>query len=388
MKPVPCLMPEHREAPPHRTNNEKIRMLQINLNKSEKAHLDIINERLCQDYDVILIQEPYTTTFNTIRTPTNFRPVFPVHRLASQDQIRSVIWVSRNMDTNSWAALDIPETNDITGIQLKGLYGSLTVFNIYNDCTHSRNEAKLRKYIQDNTNLISATDNHHMVWAGDFNRHHPLWDRDEDVHLFTQQANRLAGGLIGLLAEYDLVMALPKGILTLRHMVTGRYSRPDNVFSTAGISDLITRCEVVPSIHPPSTDHFPIVTNLQLPQERVENTPSLNFIEVDWGVFRKKLTVKLSTAPDPRQIDDQEKLSTAAEALTRSIQENVAKVKPRPDAKRWWNGDLRKARKELNRIRSVSFRYCALANHSSHEELRTKSSHYGDQIVQAKCQHW
>ena len=96
-------------------------MLQINLNKSEKAHLDIINERLCQDYDVILIQEPYTTTFNAIRTPTNFRPVFPVHRLASQDQIRSVIWVSRNMDTNSWAALDIPETNDITGIQLKGL---------------------------------------------------------------------------------------------------------------------------------------------------------------------------------------------------------------------------------------------------------------------------
>src|ERR1700678_1904678 len=147
------------------------------------------------------------------------------------------------------------------------------------------------------------------------------------------------------------------------------------------------------SLHPPpSTDHFPIVTNLQLPQGRVENTPSLNFREVDWGVFRKKLTAKLSTAPNPRQIDDQEKLSTAAVALTRSIQEtiqeNVAKVKPRPDAKRWWNGDLRKARRELNRIRSVSFRYRALANHSSHEELRTKSSHYGDQIVQAKCQHW
>src|SRR6202522_1549053 len=316
-------MPEHREAPLHRTNNEKICMLQINLNKSEKAHLDIINERFCQDYNVILIQEPYTTTFNAIRTPTNFRPVFPAHRLVSQDQIRSVIWVSRKLDTNSWVVLDIPETNDITGIQLKGTYGVLAIFNIYNDCTHFRNEAKLRKYIQDNTNLILATDNHHMVWAGDFNRHHPLWDRDEGVHLFTQQANRLAGGLIGLLAEYDLVMALPKGIPTLRHMVTGRCSRPDNVFSTAGISDLITRCEVVPSIRPPSTDHFLIVTNLQLLQKRVDNTPLIYFREVDWEEFRKKLTDKLSTAPDPRQVDDQEKLLTAVEALMWVIQETI-----------------------------------------------------------------
>jgi endonuclease/exonuclease/phosphatase family metal-dependent hydrolase len=74
------------------------------------------------------------------------------------------------LDTNDWAALDIPGTNDITGIQLKSPFGSISIFNIYNDCTHSRNEAKLQAYIQDNTNLILATDNHHMIWAGDFNR--------------------------------------------------------------------------------------------------------------------------------------------------------------------------------------------------------------------------
>ena len=55
--------------------NEKLRILQINLNKSEKAHLEIINERLSGEYDIILIQEPHTTTFNAVRTPTNFRPV-------------------------------------------------------------------------------------------------------------------------------------------------------------------------------------------------------------------------------------------------------------------------------------------------------------------------
>ena len=62
--------------------------------------------------------------------------------------------------------------------------------------------------------------------------------------------------------------------------------------------------------------------------------------------------------------------------------------KPRPDAKRWWNGDLKRARKELNRIRSTSYRFRALADHPSHEELRLKSGQYGELIVQAKRQHW
>src|ERR1700678_1531424 len=126
-------MPEHQDDPQDRSNNEKIWMLQLNLNKSERAHLDIINENLSQDYDLILIQEPYTTTFNVVRTPTNFRPVFPAHRLTSQDQIRSVIWVNRKMDTNSWVTLDIPDTNNITSIQIKAPYRLFSIFNIYND---------------------------------------------------------------------------------------------------------------------------------------------------------------------------------------------------------------------------------------------------------------
>ena len=66
---------------------DRIRILQINLNKSEKAHLDILNDKVSQNYDIMLIQEPYTTTFNAIRTPSNFRPVFPTHIFQSKDQI-------------------------------------------------------------------------------------------------------------------------------------------------------------------------------------------------------------------------------------------------------------------------------------------------------------
>jgi exonuclease III len=286
-------------------------ILQINLNKSEKAHLDIINERVSEKYDIILIQEPYTTTFNAIRTPPNFRPVYPNNRSQDDAQVRSVIWVNRRLDTKDWIILDMPDTNDITAIQLKGPYGKLTIFNIYNDCTHSDNQTALNRYIQRNANTIIRTENHHMIWAGDFNRHHPLWDRDEDIHLFTRQATRDTEGLIGLLADYEMDMILPKGIPMLQHMRTKKYSHPDNIFSTPGLQEFISKCEVDPSLRPASTDHFPIIMKIILPQERTNQAPSFNFRETDWEEFKSKLKPRLGQSPDKPIITNANQLNAA-----------------------------------------------------------------------------
>jgi hypothetical protein len=78
-------MSEQPEGPENlEDNNTKIRILQINLNKSRKAHLDLVNEDLSKDYDIILIQEPHITQFNAIWTPTNFRKVIPPKRDQTQ----------------------------------------------------------------------------------------------------------------------------------------------------------------------------------------------------------------------------------------------------------------------------------------------------------------
>ena len=340
-----------------------ITLLQVNLNKSEKAHLDIINKKVSQKYNVMLIQEPYTTKFNAIQTPTNFRPVYPTNRLQNDAQIRSIIWVNKRLNMNNWTILDIPDTNDITAIQLKGPYGKLTIFNIYNDCTHSRNETTLAigNYIRRHANMITRSENHHMIWAGDFNRHHPLWDNDEEVHLFTRQALRDAEGLIGLLADHKMQMVLPKGIPTLRHMCTKRYSRPDNVFSMPGLQDSITKCEVDSALKPTSTDHFPVLTYIQLPQERVNTPPSFNFRETDWEEFRQKLEPRLRHSLDKPIITNIEQLNTAVGNLTQALQETIQEVvkisKPRPDSKRWWNRELIKMRKALYGLRVDSYRF-------------------------------
>ena len=385
-------MPPQPEPMLQQDNTKKLAILQINLNKSERAHLDIINENVSQKYDIILIQEPHTTTFNMIRTPTNFRPVFPTNRLQDDAQIRSVIWVNKRLDTKDWVILDIPDTNDITAIQLKGQYGKLAIFNVYNDCTHSRNETALGNYIRRNSNTLTRSENHHMIWAGDFNRHHPLWDRDEDVHLFTRQATRDAEGLIRLLADHEMQMLLPKGIPTLQHMRSKRYSRPNNVFSTPGIEDLVISCEVDASIRPTATDHFPVITHILLPQERINSPPSFNYRVTDWDEYRKKLKPRLQRTPDRPVITNIGQLNTAISDLTQALQDTTQEVvkrsKPRPDAKRWWNGDLIKMRKELNQLRAESFNFRAVANHPTHRELRRKSNKYGEAIIQAKRGHW
>jgi hypothetical protein len=283
-------------------------------------------------------------------------------------------------------------TNDITAIQLKGEYGKVTIFNIYNDCTHSRNEVLLQNYLTTHRSTVVNGADTHMIWAGDFNRHHPLWDDDRDTHLFTRQALRNAEGIIELMAEYSMEMALPKGIPTLQHMRTKRYSRPDNVLCTASLRPFITRCEVKAQHRPVSTDHFPIETHIDLPQSKIPPDPSYNFRTADWDDFRKALTERLKTIPRPGLLADAHQLTRAGNDITKAIQDTIeakiTKCKPRPDAKRWWNSDLSAMRKELNRLRNVSFKNRTVTAHPSHRELRTKSRIYGKAIISAKRAHW
>ena len=88
------------------------------------------------------------------------------------------------------------------------------------------------------TEMLSRADDH-LILEGDFNRHHPMWDEELDNRIFTPRALEEAGKLIELLADLNLNMALPKGQLTLKHLVTKKYSCPDNFWCTEDIYDLI-----------------------------------------------------------------------------------------------------------------------------------------------------
>jgi hypothetical protein len=218
------------------------------------------------------------------------------------------------------------------------------------------------------------------------------YSNDRNTHLFTAQALRSVEGVIEMMAEHGMVMTLPKGTPTLLHMRSKRYSCPDNVFCTVALQPFITKCEVLAHLRPTSTDHFPILTVIDLPQTRIPPDPSYNFRIADWEEIKKTLTLKLDLLPQAMPIENLQQLEEAGANLTKAIQETieerVTRCKPRPDAKRWWNEELTAMRKDLNRLRSESFRNRAIANHPSHRELRCKSRKYGNEIILAKRAHW
>ena len=135
-----------------------------------------------------------------------------------------------------------------------------------------------------------------MLWCGDFNQHHPLWDRDEDTHLFTPDALRKAEPLIEMLADYDMEMILKKGVPTLQHMRSKRYSRPDNIFCSSFITNSVLKCSVDAEA---KTNHFPIVTLLELPQERIVPKPTYDFRMADWEDILENLHIRLMDIPGP-----------------------------------------------------------------------------------------
>ena len=104
-----------------------------------------------------------------------------------------------------------------------------------------------------------------------------MWDRGEDSWLFTKKAHEDAGELIELVVDQDMYMALPKGIPMLKHMVMKHFSRPDNVFCSNSLVNHILKCDTMLERQPGKTDHYPIVTILELAQERMMTNTSHNF---------------------------------------------------------------------------------------------------------------
>jgi len=292
-----------------RAPDEKIRdlqILQVNLNKSVEAHFDLYNSQIASRFDIIMVQEPYIhPKFVHIRTPNQFLPVFPADRLRTPGKmVRSVIWVSVELEIGSWRELPIAGSNDLTTIQLLGNFGRLTIFNIYNDNTNMDSVKILKKFLPDNTEEVNNSENDHILWGGDFNCHSALWDRDEDMRLFTSETTRWADKLIELVAEHGMQMALPKGIPTFMHMVWKKESRTDNVWCSEGLINLVNLCEVDHNWDFISTDHHSIVTTINLPQHHVEARLSPNFRMTNWEEFCTELRAnEYFTLPHPQALE-------------------------------------------------------------------------------------
>lgn len=159
-------------------DHKALAIWQQNLNKSPNCqHALISSERLAKhNIDIIALQELSINFLNKTIATRDWVPLYPTTHVKQPKKTRSVTLIRSNLLTKSWEQLDFP-SGDVTALHIKERWGTLTIFNIYNDCEHDKTLEELTQYHrQHNCNILETEATrqvHHLIWLGDFNRHHP-----------------------------------------------------------------------------------------------------------------------------------------------------------------------------------------------------------------------
>ena len=307
---------------------------------------------------------------------------------------RSMILINKNIKTSSWKQIDITH-KDITAIELRTDNNTyVRLVNIYNDCKNSDAIMCLQRYLRSEERReerAGSRANKQDIWLGDFNRHHPMWDKAENNQLFTCKNLDEAEQLINLAATYGMEMVLPPGEPTRRDWATRNTTRPDNVFCSDGLADAIVKCEMHPGETPPTTDHFPINTTFQLDMTLATEEEKRNFRDVDWEAFGKALARRMEGRQWHEEVRMPEELEERVQDLEKAIADTIADNVPitgiHTTSKRWWLKELAQERKKYNNIARRSH---ALRNqdHPIHDMARQSRNQYKTIIQCTKRQYW
>lgn len=280
-------------------------------------------------------------------------------------------------------------------IRLTANIGQVFIFNIYNDQTHHRSIHELTNAAR-HLGMEVHPDTPppgHLIWAGDFNCHCPIWEDHTNQQLLTSAYLDQAEPLLNALAALDMRMALPPFLPTHHANGTGTLTRPDNLFTSADLEDALVSCNVDPTRQPIKTNHYPIFALFNLDIDRVEPAPRRNFAKADWEDFTTLLRNKLSTAGLTKgELTSKQDMQTNLRKLTHVISETieiqVPITKPLPFTKRWWNKDLEIKRKQKQAQSRQAQRMKDYPYHPIHAQYSATRSSYKDHIKKAKLSSW
>jgi len=189
-----------------------------------------------------------------------------------------------------------------------------------------------------------------------------------------------------------MVMALPKDLPTLQHMVTKKLSRPDNVFCTENLLDHFTICDVDYNNQPTKMDHYPIKSTIELAHDSAPSPPAYNFCMADWEDFNENLEARIAEIAAPRHLLTKEEFDEATTALTEAIRDTIqTRIKlqqPIPDKKRWWTSEVETAKREKNKAGRLSRQYHAIPDHPSHLKFKEAEDFFAKLVIKTKRDDW
>jgi len=294
-----------------------LRIWQENLNKSPTTqHCILSGPFTAKEWDIIAIQEPAIDDLGNTKATPDWNVIYPTHRYTHQDRPRAVTLIHKRINTNNWRQIPFP-SSDMVVVQFTGPFGHATIFNIYDDSKSRSAIPLLTSFLSREICTICPAPHNHMLWLGDFNAHHFLWEEEHNTHLCnTAEAQETSQKLIDLIANYDMQMALPKDRPTLQSTSTSNWTRPDNIFCTAHTIEAIILCDTRLQRRPPCTDHVPILTTINWETPLAINAATHNYRDVDWEDFCLALGTLLSSIPPAGPITTEEQYQTAANNLS------------------------------------------------------------------------
>src|SRR5271168_2551469 len=101
------------------------------------------------------------------------------HHPRRQRCSRVLMLIHERISTNSWTQVSI-NSPDVVAFKSSNGDREITIYNVYNDCEHSLTVHTLADHFNNSNPQIN-----NIPLLGDFNRHHPMWDKERNRHLFT-----------------------------------------------------------------------------------------------------------------------------------------------------------------------------------------------------------
>ena len=103
------------------------------------------------NYDIICIQEPHFDHLKAMQATPVWHLVTPTgwnRNEPNEKTPRAIILVHTWLSTNSWMQIDLESPNAVA-IKILGEEGEISIYNIYNDCTHSEMLMKFQEHLEE-----------------------------------------------------------------------------------------------------------------------------------------------------------------------------------------------------------------------------------------------
>ena len=180
----------------------KLYIWQRNINRSLEGQLDLLHSLEANKYDIVAIQEPHVDFLGCTWANPYWSVIYPRQHLDNPKKTRFVMLINQSILTNNWEALNIL-SNNITGVWLHDALRSLCILNIYNNCGNNQSLEVVEDFMRERERAgrmevrgqgrvgrlgVRGKGGENFIWLGDFNRHHPLWDKERNAYLFTKVA--------------------------------------------------------------------------------------------------------------------------------------------------------------------------------------------------------